>query len=206
MAVRRSNPLALAVLVLLDERPMHPYEMATTLRERSKHDSIKLNYGSLYTVVEALQRDELVTAQETVRDGRRPERTIYAITEAGKVIMVDWLSELVRTPAKEYPQFEAGLSLMSALSPKDALRLLKSRELTLTVEMSRNDAVRDSDLLTSVPRAFWIETDYRWHMMRAEHGYLVALIADIEAGRLEGLAEWTDQHEPKPRKRLRAAN
>ncbi len=31
-----SNPLALAVLVLLFERPMHPYEIAATLRIRNK--------------------------------------------------------------------------------------------------------------------------------------------------------------------------
>ena len=44
---RRSNPLALAVMVLLFERPMHPYEMATTLKQRHKQDSIKIRFGSL---------------------------------------------------------------------------------------------------------------------------------------------------------------
>ena len=43
MADRRrstSNPLALAVLASLHERPMHPYEMASTMRERGKEQSI----------------------------------------------------------------------------------------------------------------------------------------------------------------------
>ena len=35
---------------------MHPYEMATTMRTRGEDESIKLNYGSLYTVVESLAR------------------------------------------------------------------------------------------------------------------------------------------------------
>ena len=47
----RNNPLALAVLICLSERPMHPYEVATTLRQRQKHESVRLNYGSLYAVV-----------------------------------------------------------------------------------------------------------------------------------------------------------
>ena len=51
----RANPLALAVLASLYERPMHPYEMSQTLRSRAKHESIKLNYGSLYSVVEGLE-------------------------------------------------------------------------------------------------------------------------------------------------------
>src|SRR5262249_39753389 len=49
-----SNPLALAVLALLFERPMHPYEMGVILKQRHKEDSIKLRYGSLYTVIELL--------------------------------------------------------------------------------------------------------------------------------------------------------
>ena len=70
-----SNPLALAVLSCLAERPMHPYEMSTTMRERGKHESIKLNYGSLYSVVDSLHKHGLITTRETTRAGRRPERT-----------------------------------------------------------------------------------------------------------------------------------
>ena len=73
----RSNPLAMAVLVCLYERPMHPYEVAQTLRQRAKHESVRLNYGSLYAVVEALEKRGLVKATGTVREGKRPERTVY---------------------------------------------------------------------------------------------------------------------------------
>jgi DNA-binding PadR family transcriptional regulator len=92
-----SNPLALAVLACLAERPMHPYEMSTTMRERGKHESIKLNYGSLYSVVESLHKHGLIAPRETVKDGRRPERTVYEITPAGRLEFVDWLAELIGT-------------------------------------------------------------------------------------------------------------
>ena len=58
-----SNPLALAVLACLAERPMHPYEMASTMRERRKDEAIKLNYGSLYSVIEALCRNAFIVAK-----------------------------------------------------------------------------------------------------------------------------------------------
>ncbi len=90
----QSNPLALAVLVLLCERPMHPYEIAATLRMRHAEGSIKMRYGSLYTVIEGLERDSLVAVKEIVRDGRRPERTVYQITTAGQERMRAWLREL----------------------------------------------------------------------------------------------------------------
>src|SRR6266566_4466814 len=100
MADRRrsiSNPLALAVLACLHERPMHPYEMAATMRERGKEQSIKLNYGSLYTVVDSLAKHGLIAAMAARREGRRPERTVYQLTEAGRARLeteLSWVREL----------------------------------------------------------------------------------------------------------------
>src|ERR1700680_3601119 len=105
--VRLANPLALAVLALLFERPMHPYEMAATMKERHKEDSIKLRYGSLYTVIDLLLARGLIAATEPSRAGKRPERTVYTLTPAGLDELRDWMRELLRDPAKEYPQFEA---------------------------------------------------------------------------------------------------
>src|SRR2546430_16551428 len=95
-----NNPLALAVLACLSERPMHPYEMATTMRERGKDQSIKLNYGSLYTVVEALQQHALIVAQETERAGRRPERTVYRLTDAAPMRLITWFSGRLSRPSQ----------------------------------------------------------------------------------------------------------
>src|SRR6187551_3614907 len=112
MARRRfTNLLALAVLSCLNERPMHPYEISQTLRFRGKDQSIKLNYGALYSVVEALVKAGFVAPRETVREGRRPERTIYEITDAGLEECESWLSELVSTPTREYHSLEAALSM-----------------------------------------------------------------------------------------------
>ena len=69
-------------MALLYERPMHAYEMVTLMRERGKHESVRLRYSSLYSVVGALEREGLIVPRETVREGRRPERTVYEITGA----------------------------------------------------------------------------------------------------------------------------
>src|ERR1700757_3903406 len=122
-----TNPLALAVLALLFERPMHPYEMGAILKQRHKEESIKLRYGSLYTVIALLLRRGFIAARETGRDGRRPERTVYEITPAGCDELRAWMAELIAEPVKEYPQFEAALCLLPVLPPDEALVLLKQR-------------------------------------------------------------------------------
>ena len=78
------NLLALAVMSLLSQRAMHPYELGRSLREHGDDRSIKFNHGSLYMVVGQLARAGFITEQETSRGGQRPERTVYALTDAGR--------------------------------------------------------------------------------------------------------------------------
>ena len=189
-----SNPLALAVLACLFERPMHPYEMAMTLRERGKHQSIKLNYGSLYTVVEALQQHKLIVAQETERKGRRPERTVYRLTDAGCMELVDWISELLSTPAKEYTRFEAGLSLAGVLPPEDIAALLEQRCDRLEMEIAQAHQALALVQQRGVQRLFVIESEYVLAMREAELAWTRTLAGQIRSGELGDLAEWTAIH------------
>jgi DNA-binding PadR family transcriptional regulator len=186
-----SNPLALAVLACLFERPMHPYEMATTMRERGKDQSIKLNYGSLYTVVEALQQHGLIVAQETERAGRRPERTVYRLTDAGRMELIDWVSELLSTPAKEYTNFEAGLSLAGVLPPEDVAALLTQRCDLLELEIAQMRSALQFVQQRGLKRLFVIESEYLLAMREAELAWTRKLADEIKSGTLEGVAEWS---------------
>ena len=189
-----SNPLALAVLACLYERPMHPYEIASTLRERHKDDSIKLNYGSLYSVVESLKGHTLIVEQQTAREGNRPERTVYEITDAGRLELIDWMSELLCRPVKEFTQFEAGLSLLPVLPPNDVKSLLEERCRRLEVEIEQYRSLRKLVSSERVPRLFWIESEYRVTLREAELNWTRGLIADITAGSLEGMERWLEFH------------
>lgn len=192
---KRSNPLALAVLVCLAERPMHPYEVAQTLRTQHKDDSVRLNYGSLYAVVEALARRGLIEAAETERSGRLPERTVYRVTGAGLHEMHDWLAELLTVPAKEYPAFEAALSFLPALPPDEAVSLLHERIERLEAELAGAGALRELVEKARLPRLFWVEAEYAVALRRAELDFARDLVADIEAGTLDGTAWWREIHD-----------
>jgi DNA-binding PadR family transcriptional regulator len=189
-----SNPLALAVLACLAEEPMHPYEMAATMRTRHKDDAIKLNYGSLYSVIETLCRHEFIRPKETIRNGKRPERTIFELTAAGQHELTDWLSELLSEPAKEYTRFGAGLSLMPVLPPAEALALLKRRLEMIELELAKARSVDAFAHGKGVPRLHLIDREYETMQREAEAAWIRGLVADLEAGRLEGMAEWSGWH------------
>jgi DNA-binding PadR family transcriptional regulator len=188
------NPLALAVLGCLAERPMHPYEMSVVMRERGKHETVKLNYGSLYSVVQALQKHDLIAPRETVKEGRRPERTVYEITAAGRLEFADWLAELLSTPAKEYLAFEAGLSMMAGLPPDDVASLLNARAFVLRSQLQGAAEMLRQAVEMGVPRIFLIEGDYRRGQIEAELRFTEGLVASIRDGSLEGVAAWRDAY------------
>jgi DNA-binding PadR family transcriptional regulator len=194
-ARNRSNPLALSVLVCLLERPMHPYEVATTLRQRGKHESVKLNYGSLYSVVESLERRGLIEAQETQREGRLPERTIYRLTGPGRAEVSDWLAVMLSEPVKEYPAFEAALSFLPAVPPDEAVALLRERALRLEVGIAQAYAAREVVEKIGLPRLFWIETEYATLAREAELSYVRRLVEEISSGSLQGTGWWRQAHE-----------
>jgi len=192
-----ANPLALAVLALLFERPMHPYEMAATLKERRKEESIKLRYGSLYAVIEQLVARAFIAPRETSREGRRPERTVYSLTPEGLDALRAWMRELLRDPAKEYTRFEAGLCLLPVLPPEEATALLRQRALHLAGAAAQMEtqlaevAQQDFAALAGeaplkptpgqkFPPLFAIETEYRLALTKAELAFVSDLVRRIE--------------------------
>ncbi len=200
MASKRkvSNPLALAVMALLFERPMHPYEMVSLMRERGKHESVRLRYSSLYSVVDALEREGLIEPRETVREGKRPERTVYGITDAGREEFLTWLRELLRDPAKEFTQFAAGLTFIAGLPPDEAVELLGERVRLLEAEVGEMRSQLDAVMERGLPRLFLIESEHELVLREAELAWVRKLVREIQDGTLDGLSRWRSFYAEAP--------
>jgi DNA-binding PadR family transcriptional regulator len=191
MAKRKvANPLAFAVLGSLSERPMHPYEISTLLRARGKDTSIKVNYGSLYSIVAALEKHGFIEALETVREGNRPERTVYQITAAGSAEFTDWLSELLGTPIREYHPLEAGLAYLPGMPPDRAVELLDQRIAAVDEEIRQITALHDRMSAVEFPRIFWVESEFRLALLTAESAYVHQLVEEIRTDALGGSQFW----------------
>ena len=182
MAQRRkvANPLALAVLAELLMGPMHPYEIGRRLTEHGKDRNIKYNRSSLYMVVDQLTRAGFLTEQETVRDTQRPERTVYALTDEGRHELYDWMRELVAQPQHEYPHFGVALSLLSVLSPTEAVELLGRRSAALTAEIDEVRATVKTAADGGVAWVFLVEEEYRLAVLDAECRFVTGLIESLK--------------------------
>jgi DNA-binding PadR family transcriptional regulator len=191
---RVGSMLALAVLAVVQERPLHPYEMASVLRARGKDQDMPIKWGSLYTVVANLEKHGLIEVAGSERAGARPERTVYRSTEAGRAELVDWVRELIGTPEREQPRFEAGLSVLGVLPPAEAIELLRARRSAL---QSQVDGARAALAGTAgeVPRLFLVEDEYDLAIRTAELTWLDGLLAELADGTLPGMDLWQSWHD-----------
>ena len=195
MAKRRKvgNLLALSLLSLLAQRPMYPYEMAQTLRARGKDQNFKVNWGSLYTVVQNLEKYGFIEAAATEREGRQPERTTYQITEPGRAELRDWLSELLSVPEDERGGFVTALSEAGILPPDEVIGLLTTRLATL----DKDNASQQAELslwAERLPRVLLVETEYQLAMRVAQASWLRGLIGELVAGTISGMDGWRYMH------------
>ncbi|MBJ7596442.1 MAG: PadR family transcriptional regulator [Candidatus Dormibacteraeota bacterium] len=179
------TPAALVVLNLLCERPRHPYALRILIRERGIESVVKMGNASIYDSVERLERAGYIEASETSREGRRPERTVYSATEAGRDELHIWMGELLSEPVEEYPRFGVALAFVLGLGRDATLHTLRHRIMRLESLVAARDAVTAS--LTHVPRIVLIEGEYTQALHVAELSWLSGIVDDIAAGRL-----WTD--------------
>jgi DNA-binding PadR family transcriptional regulator len=188
----RRSPLAMVLLALLVEAPMHPYRMQQLIKEREKDKVVNVaQRNSIYQTIDRLQRAGLITVRETARDEKRPERTVYQITDEGSETLQRWLRTMLSTPAREFPEFPAALAFVPLLPPQDVLDQLRVRAAVLQGTLAR----LDSDLSIDVdvlPRLFLLETEYARAVTHTELQWVRSLIEDLSSGRLTWTREWLD--------------
>lgn len=176
-----TNPLALVVLAWLLAGPSHPYELSRRFEEAGVERYVKYTRSSLYMVVTQLAKAGFVAEQETVRDTRWPERTLYAITDAGRTGFHEWMRVLLAEPKPEYPKFGVAVSLLGGMDPAEVVELLTARRTALTAHIDRLHADRQTAADSGLEWVFMIEVDYQIATLETEErfvGDLVTALAD----------------------------
>ncbi|GAB3613035.1 PadR family transcriptional regulator [Humibacter ginsengisoli] len=174
------TPLGIAILGLLLERPMHPYEMFQTFVARSEDHIVKVRPGSLYHTVERLERDSLIRSTGTEREGNRPERTTYEITDAGHDRMLVSLTEMLSTWKNEYPEFPLALAEAHNLPRDTVIRLLQKRVLALHGQLEVVGRAVDQVEGKNLERKFWLEASYLRALFEAETVWVEGLITELK--------------------------
>jgi DNA-binding PadR family transcriptional regulator len=131
--VRRGDVRS-AILALLDDRPMHGYEMIQELEERTGGRWTP-SAGSIYPTLQLLEDEGLVTAEEV--DGRK----VYSLTDSGQEAVPE------RTEGgrpweqgdEDSPRFEARKELFRLMgAAKQLARADNDEQLTKAAEILKD--------------------------------------------------------------------
>jgi len=124
-AVDRLTPLGVMVLALLGEGDMHPYEMIRLMRFRRDDRLVAITNGTMYHTVGRLERAELLAEVGVDREGNRPERTTYAVTDAGRAAVTEWVRR--ELPRVDHPaEFRIALAEAHNLDRAEVISLLST--------------------------------------------------------------------------------
>jgi DNA-binding PadR family transcriptional regulator len=179
--MRELTPLAIAVLALLNEQPMHAYEMYQLMLARHQDRMLKIRPGSLYHTVERLAGQEFVRVTGTERAGNRPERTTYAITATGRKALDERIRTGIGKYEYEYPLFPVLLSEAHNLEDEDAAARLRLRVEQLDVAVAEVEAITADAAARGVPEQFWMVADFQRAQLVSERDWLNTLIKRIES-------------------------
>ena len=182
----RRSPLALAILGLLENGPMHPYGIQRLIKQWGKDKVINVGQrASLYRMIDRLEEAQLITAVGTDRDERYPERTTYHLTDTGRAASRQWLTEILSTPRNEYPEFPAALSFIMLLTPQTAEKVLDERRTKLANHIAELDQDLASEIEgVEIPPIALAEIEYLRAVTAAELSWVTATLGSLRDGSL----------------------
>ncbi|MFI0420226.1 PadR family transcriptional regulator [Spongiactinospora sp. 9N601] len=188
MAGRKAGPdlVGLTVLALLSVKPSHPYELHRFIIDTHK-DFVRGLPRSLYHAVDRLAEGELIVPVETIREGRRPERTVYRITSEGQAELSTRLRRLLEQPHDDMRTLTAAVSLMGALHPEDAEHALRTRTGALEGAVAGLDAHLAAQEASGLPRILLLELECERALRAAELAWVHDVLTRIRSGDLS----WT---------------
>lgn len=165
-------PVKHAILGILKEAPRHGYEMKSLFDERVG-EFWNLNYGQIYTTLDRLKKEGLVTCSEEEQESR-PDKKVYYISSEGIRELGRWLQEPITKPRALRDELFVKLLFMDRTDPRPVMELIGQQtqiymehmqELTETkYRLTRKGIGKDSfitDLLMDAA-LFHAEADIRW--------------------------------------------
>ena len=170
------TPLGVLVLALLREGDMHPYEMMRLLRHRREDRMVKITNGTFYHTVSRLEQQGLIAEVGVDREGNRPERTTYTLTEAGPAALEDWVRAHL-AGSDDNQKYRVALSEAHNLSRADAIELIAVHRDAIAAEYAAVASGLNSARARPVSEQYIIELDRYAALLRADLDWTDSLLA-----------------------------
>src|SRR6478735_3252285 len=178
-AVDRLTPLGVMVLAMLGEGDMHPYEIIRLMRIRRDDRLVAITNGTMYHTVGRLEKAGLLAEVGVDREGNRPERTTYTVTDAGSSAVTEWVRrELARV---DHPaEFRIALAEAHNLERDEVIALLHLHRDARATEQALVAAGLQGARSKGVPAQYLLELEREESLQAADLEWLDHLIQRLE--------------------------
>ena len=160
----------LLVLWLLAERPLHGYRIRKILSAPAFAFWFRIEDASVYAMLRSLVKEGLADLVREEREGKRPNRSVYKITKAGRQALRDRLEEAWRQVEGGGSAIAAALATPDEFEAPEVTALLRARHQALVARQADLEALgpgvpsgllarREAALLAA--EANWIEGELR---------------------------------------------
>ncbi|MFC3749349.1 PadR family transcriptional regulator [Paenibacillus sp. GCM10012306] len=175
--------IKLAVLGLLLERNMHPYEITLVMKDRRMDQIMKLQMGSLYYAVDKMSQDGLIEAVEVISSKDRPDKTIYSITDKGKNIFEQLILQQIKKNDPVFHPLYIPLAFSRYVDQEKLAELLNERVLKAEHDVNLTYQIYEEHI-PLVPRSVLHVMYGRYEHCLTELKWLKRLYEDVLANKL----------------------
>jgi DNA-binding PadR family transcriptional regulator len=172
----------LVILGLLHHGPLHGYELKRLIEEEMG-DWTAIPFGSIYFALGKLREEGSVVAREQEREGKRPEKTVYAITEKGKEVFLSLLRETLGSQEAQKFEIDQALAFSEALPREEVSAFFKARVGGLAeaiAQLARHEAEQMSaETIPPIARAIFLHGKLH---LQAELDWSRTVLESIERG------------------------
>ncbi len=157
------NRYDLVLLGLILEKDCCGYDIMTQIRERELDRWAKISTSTIYNRLTRLEKNAYVTGR-VEREGNRPERTIYTITDKGREL---FRKEVIRhlTGFNDDPR-TLGFAFLFGADFKEVIRALEAHERQLLRELdSLNKMIAEEPRPTLYPEGPFLNCMSRDHIL-----------------------------------------
>jgi DNA-binding PadR family transcriptional regulator len=120
----------LVVLGLLNQEPMHGYQLYHEIENRNMETWAQVNLASIYNTLDRLRKEKMVEAKKE-KPGKMPEREVFHITTRGRKKLSSLVEEAISDSRMSENNFCVGVAFLFGLSQKKALESLETRKKNL---------------------------------------------------------------------------
>lgn len=130
--------LELTILSIVAEGARYGTELQHAIDERGLRDWLTIGEASTYYILAKLEKQDLLTSRQET--GAPQDRTVFAITEAGRGVLQTAVNNLLREPRGFGAGLDLGLANLSVLKPSQVYQALKHRSVMLRAQLNAAQA------------------------------------------------------------------